>query len=159
MVTCWSEITRSITFCILKVGERTALIASKSSQQVSDNSHQDSYITHSQSDGNVPMLPHKNSERGYKYEDRKSSGNSNDIDNATSKVLTSSENSQANGAPPGQIAGSHGDHDFEDSGDLISKMLQATTSVTDCSDVCSTLPQRSGSSVTMEISDLLAVDA
>ncbi|XP_071140240.1 protogenin-like isoform X1 [Mytilus edulis] len=142
-----------------QVGERTALIASKSSQQVSDNSHQDSYITHSQSDGNVPMLPHKNSERGYKYEDRKSSGNSNDIDNATSKVLTSSENSQANGAPPGQIAGSHGNHDLEDSGDLISKMLQATTSVTDCSDVCSTLPQRSGSSVTMEISDLLAVDA
>ena len=127
---------------------------------MANDPHRDS-VSHSQSDGNVPSVPHKNSERGYKYEDRKS-GNFNDIANTTSPyTFTPDGTSQANGASQGQISGSHGNHDLRDNDDLISKMLQATTSHTDCSDESSPLPQRSESRscVTMESTDLLSVDA
>lgn len=117
----------------------------------------DSIVTHSHSDGNVRSLPQTNSERGYKYEDRKSSGNSNDIDTSTSKIHKPFGNSQASGASQGQGQSAGSQIDLKDSGDLISKMLQATTSNLDTS---SDLPQRSGvkSGVAMEV-DLLSVDA
>lgn len=109
-------------------------------------------VTHSHSDGNVQSLPHNNTERGYK-----SSGNSIDIENSTSKIDKPFWNSQASGAPQGQGHSAGSKNDLKDNSDLISKMLQATTSNLDTS---SELPQRSGvkSGDAMEI-DLLSVDA
>jgi len=72
--------------------ERMALMTSKSTHMMSDNPTQNTNtsVKHSQSEGNVPTVPRKNGERGYKYEDRKSSGNLNDIENTTSKLRSKS---------------------------------------------------------------------
>ena len=83
----WSYFT-----LVFQSPERTVLMTSRSTHMMFDKPtpNTNTSVKHSQSEGNVPTVPRKKGERGYKYEDRKSSGDLNDIENTTSKLLSKS---------------------------------------------------------------------